>query len=91
MGPGPPRAPDIVSSRSALAATCLLAKGRCHVVRYGESTRKTARLVRAFGAHSDDRRTRNVPGFPGALPPADRGEGGRPGFVNPEFLDIDRQ
>ncbi|SRR6266853_5077225 len=81
MGPGPPRAPDIVGGRSALAATCLLAKGRCHVVRYGESARKTARLVRAFGAHPDDRGARKVPGFPGALRPADRGEGGRPGLV----------
>jgi pimeloyl-ACP methyl ester carboxylesterase len=26
-----------------------------------------------------------------ALRPADRGEGGRPGFVNPEFLDVDSQ
>jgi hypothetical protein len=90
MGPGPPRAPDIVGGRSALAATCLLAKV---AARWFDTVKapKTARLVRALGAHPDDRGARKVPGFPGALRPADRGEGGRPGFVNPEFLDIDSQ
>jgi hypothetical protein len=54
---------------------------RC-VVRYGEGAGQTPRLVRAFGAHADDRGTWKVPPLPGALRPTDRGEGRRRGTVN---------
>jgi hypothetical protein len=47
------------------------------MVRYGESAEEAARLVRSFGAYTDDRGTRKLPSFPSALCPADRGESQR--------------
>jgi hypothetical protein len=46
------------------------------------------RLVRAFGAPTDNRGARKVPPLPGALRPADRRQGGRCSSVNPEFSRI---
>ena len=84
---GKARTPQGFSTRFLSWVECEF-RGRCHLVRYGESSGKTPRLVRAFGAHADDRGTRKVPPLPGALRPADRGEDGRRSSVNSEFLLI---
>jgi hypothetical protein len=61
-------------------------RGRYRMVRYRESAGKTARLVRAFGAHADERRTRKVLPLPGAFRAAYREECRRRSSMNPEFI-----
>jgi hypothetical protein len=48
---------------------------RCRLVTFGKGAGETARLVRAFRAHANDRGAGKVSPLAGALRPTDRGEG----------------